>query len=342
MSDSIPWSGRSLAKLTEIRARQEAHRLSHQSDWWIYGVPVAGALHGALLVAVSMRPGRLGIILWRWGPATLIMLTSVLLVGALMSAWRSRRTLNAARVTGFAGLIVLVGCFGLYSAYPSSYDRTPSRLGFLLPMDGPVTVAWGGASLYVNYHVLSPAERWAYDLLITRDGRSHRGDGSNLADYFAYGRSVRAPVAGRVVAVENGEPDLAPHRWKRKPGVGNHVVVQVGPREFLFIAHLRNGSIGVTRGQWIAAGQVIGLVGNSGNTSEPHIHLHLQDAPVADEGEGIPFYFSNYTSTITGHSMVRGIPHGGIRRGQFIGEIIQQASETQGERVQKFLFKGVS
>src|SRR5262245_18583073 len=228
MSDSIPWSGRSLAKLTEVRARQEARRVSHWSDWWIYGVPIAGALQCALLVAVSMRPGRLGIGLWRWGPSTLAILTSLLLVGALMSAWRSRRTLNAARMIGFAGLIVLVGCLGLYSAYPSSYDRTPSRLDFLLPMDGPVTVAWGGPSMDVNYHVLSPAERWAYDLLITRDGRSHRSDGSTLADYFAYGRSVRAPAAGRVVAVENGEPDLAPHRWKRKPGVGNHVVVQVG------------------------------------------------------------------------------------------------------------------
>ena len=54
---------------------------------------------------------------------------------------------------------------------------------FRLPLDGPVTVAWGGADTDVNYHAVMPDQRWAYDLLVTREGRTHRGDGTRLDDY---------------------------------------------------------------------------------------------------------------------------------------------------------------
>src|SRR3546814_15367827 len=62
------------------------------------------------------------------------------------------------------------------------------------------------------------------------------------------------------------------------------------------LAHLRRGSVAVEAGQQVAAGDELGRCGNSGNTSEPHLHLHLQDAPVFGEGNGLPAFFEDYTA----------------------------------------------
>lgn len=69
---------------------------------------------------------------------------------------------------------------------------------FRVLLDRPVTVAWGGATSAANYHVYLPDQRWAYDLLVMRDTRSFRGDGSRLDDYYAYGFPVVARASGRV------------------------------------------------------------------------------------------------------------------------------------------------
>jgi hypothetical protein len=101
------------------------------------------------------------------------------------------------------------------------------------------------------------------------------------------------------------------------------VILEVAPDEFLFIAHLRPSSIAVAPGDTLTLGQIVGVVGNSGNTSEPHVHLHLQDTPASDAGEGIPFLFSDYVAVATGEHMERGMPQGGIPRGNFVGDIIE-------------------
>lgn len=323
---SIPWSGRSLARLVEVYSRIEARHEAHPSDWWIYGVPPLAFLHLLLFVMLHARPGRLGVVLWRWGPSALAVLSSALLFAALLSAVWNRRTWNGWRLAGYLGLSLLVGSLGFYRTYPSSHDRAPSRVRFRLPLDGPITVAWGGGSPDVNYHVAAPAQRWAYDLLITKDGRSRTWDGTRLTDYYAYGRPVLSPAEGRVFAVHDGEPDVPAGRTRRGNGAGNHVVLEIARGEYLFIAHLRPGSIIVGPGQQIAAGQTVGAVGNSGNTSEPHVHVHLQDTPVPDLGEGIPFYFSDYLARSTGKQVERGMPTGGVRRGTFIGEVVESVA----------------
>ena len=213
-----------------------------------------------------------------------------------------------------------------YQEYPSSHDGAPSQVRFRLPLDGPVTVAWGGASAHDNYHAGTPAERWAYDLLVTRDGTSHTAEGRALTDYYAYGLPVRSPADGLVVAVHDGEPDVGPGRTGRGQGAGNHVVLEVAPGQYLFIAHLRAGSVVVSTGQRVAAGQIVGIVGNSGRTTEPHVHLHLQDTPVANSGEGIPLDFANYVVLATGTRVDRGRPTGGTHHGRFMGEIVQAGS----------------
>jgi murein DD-endopeptidase MepM/ murein hydrolase activator NlpD len=322
---SLEWTGKSLSKLSDAQARFESRRSFHASDWWMVGLPVVALLDLALYLTLHSRPGALGVRLWAWAPAALMVAIALLLVGALVSALRSRRTWTWFRGGAFIGLCLLVPSVTAYLTYPSSHDERPSAVRFQLPLDGPITVAWGGPTLRVNYHVASPGERWAYDLLVTEQGRSHRGDPADVMSYFAYGREVRAPAAGRVHTVHDGDPDAVPGRPDRHRRAGNHIVLEVAPDEYLLIAHLKAGSIAVRPGDMVAAGQVLGRVGNSGNTSEPHVHLHLQDAPVPDAGEGIPLLFTSYRDIATGDLVARGIPEGGQRRGQFLGQIVESA-----------------
>ena len=290
-------------------------------DWWVRAVPAVVTLHVLVLLGLSARPGQLAVWMWYVGPILLVVIATVLLVGSLMSARRWRHGVNRWHVMGYVGLILVIFTLPVYEAYPSSYDECPSRVMFRLPLDGPVTVAWGGAAAAVNYHVFLPGQRWAYDLLVAREGESFRGDGSELDDYYGYGLPVLAPASGVVFAAHDGEPDVAigARRWGLA-GLGNHVGIEAAPDEYLFIGHLRPGSVRVQAGDHVTVGQQLGTVGNSGNSSEPHVHLHLQDTLRPYFGEGIPFYFHRYSHA--GRVVERGMPEGGRSRQRYAGELI--------------------
>ncbi|MGE3511949.1 MAG: M23 family metallopeptidase [Vicinamibacterales bacterium] len=305
-----------------------ARRVLHASDWWIVAFPIVAALDLALYLTLKARPGALAVQLWGWAPSTLMAAIAVLLGGAFVSAVRTGRTWTWYRGVAFLGICALVPSVTAYLTYPSSYDERPSAVAFRLPLDGPVTIAWGGPTHRVNYHVASPPERWAYDLLVTRDGRSHDGDRAGVRSYLASGRDVLSPAAGTIVAVRDGIPDAVPGRPDRHLRAGNHVVIEVAPREYLFLAHLQAGSLAVRSGDTVHAGQRVGRVGNSGNTSEPHLHLHLQDTPVADAGEGIPLLFTSYRILGESDLIQRGMPLGGQRRGTFRGQIVESHAST--------------
>ena len=288
-------------------------------DWWVRVVPVVVASHLLLFVILQVRPGHLGLWIWYVGPILIAVAAAILLVGSLLSARRWKYGVNRWHVMGYVGLFMVIFTLPTYEAYPSSYDDRPSRMRFRLPLDGPITVAWGGSTSLVNYHVFLPDQRWAYDLLVTRNGWSFTGDGDRLDDYYCYGLPVVAPASGTVFAAHDGEPDVsigAP-RWGLA-GLGNYVGIEVVPEEHLFIGHLQPGSVAVGVGDQVAAGQHLGRVGNSGNSSEPHVHLHLQDSRRVYFGEGIPFYFYRYQHA--GRVIERGMPEGGRRRGQYHGQ----------------------
>jgi hypothetical protein len=214
------------------------------------------------------------------------------------------------RGLGFGCLAaVLVSPLAL-GPYPTPHP--PSSLDFRLPLDGPVTVLHGGTSRWDNYHVVYPDQCGAYDLGVTKNGITHRGDGKQLQDYYVYGEPVRAPAAGTVRSVDDGHPEQAPGVMGGSPAGGNEVVLEVAPAQFLFLGHMQPGSLRVKRGQRVREGDVVGLAGNSGNTSEPHLHIHLQDTPRFNLGEGIPLYFSHYR--LDGRVVERGMPTGGMHR----------------------------
>ena len=297
-------------------------------DWWVKGVPVLVGVQALIAGLLRLRAGRLGLWLWYLGPSLLILLAGVLLVGALLSSRRWRHGINLWHIAGYLGLIVFVASLRTYGSYPSSYDDTPSPVEFRLPLDGPVTVAWGGVSADVNYHVFLPDQRWAYDLLVTQNGRSAADDATRIEQYYAWDLPVLAPAAGVVRRAVEGEPEAVPGapRWGLA-GLGNHVVVEVAPEQYLFIGHLRRGTLAVAVGERVTSGQVLGRVGNSGNSSEPHVHLHLQDTLRPYFGEAIPFHFSGYEHD--GRFVARGMPQGGRDDGRYVGDRVERrAQET--------------
>jgi murein DD-endopeptidase MepM/ murein hydrolase activator NlpD len=296
------------------------------TDRWIQAVWPLAVVDAALFFSLQARPGRLGPVLWRWGPPLMVLAAAVLLALALASAATVRSTWSIRRGAALAALLAVVGSAAFYRTYPSSHDFSPSRVSFRLPLDGPVTVAWGGPRARTNYHVASPAERWGFDLLIARDGGTYRGEGRSPQDYYAYGQPVRAPATGRVIHHQDGLPDALPGHPDRLRGAGNHVILEVAPRQYLFVAHLREGSLRVTTGDAVLQGDVIGAVGNSGHSTEPHVHLHLQDSVRFDEGEAIPFSFSNVVLAGTDPPVPRPMPEGGMRRGRYVGDTVRSGN----------------
>jgi murein DD-endopeptidase MepM/ murein hydrolase activator NlpD len=149
-------------------------------------------------------------------------------------------------------------------------------------------------------------QRFAYDLLVVKDGATHAGDGTKNEQFYAYNQPIVAPGAGQVVTVVDGVPDNVPGTMNPAKAAGNHVVIAHGNGEFSLLAHLKPGTIKVKVGQAVQAGQPVGLCGNSGNSSEAHLHYHLQNSAGFGQGEGLPAQFLNYKAD--GKAVERGEP----------------------------------
>jgi murein DD-endopeptidase MepM/ murein hydrolase activator NlpD len=100
---------------------------------------------------------------------------------------------------------------------------------------------------------------------------------------------VYAPADGLVTqVVDHLESDLLGHMDKDNPG-GNYINIEIGDGKFVHLAHLKKGSITVKEGQFIKAGTLLGAVGNSGYSTHPHLHVHVQDKPTSNT-EGMTTY----------------------------------------------------
>jgi len=123
------------------------------------------------------------------------------------------------------------------------------------------------------------AERFAMDLVrVDEGGRTSDPAGTERReDYYAWGEEILSAGSGTVVAVVADRPDLPIGASDASNPAGNYVVIEHGPGAFGVYAHMMQGSPAVEVGRQVERGQRIGRVGNSGNTSEPHLHVHLAD-----------------------------------------------------------------
>jgi len=181
--------------------------------------------------------------------------------------------------------------------YPhSNIDRPTHRKHETMlypPVRGRWKVLWGGDSPKVNIHHDKPSQTHAVNFvgLGKQGARSFKEKGRKNTDYFAFEREVLTPAEGVVVQVIQGVRDNSPGSVNPYSALGNAVFIKHGDKEVSVLAHLRQGSITVKPGDRVAAGQVIARCGNSGGSSEPMLHYHLQDTEVIQDALGIPCYF---------------------------------------------------
>jgi murein DD-endopeptidase MepM/ murein hydrolase activator NlpD len=188
---------------------------------------------------------------------------------------------------------------------------------YIFPLRGVWYVGYG-ASLHTGHRWAIP-EEFALDIAKIGDsGLSHKGDGARFDDYYAYGADVLAAADGHVISVENDEPEdpsamqrpnetqeayfarLQKERGERLAKgltaiTGNYVMIDHGTNEYSLYAHLQPDSVRVHVGDKVKAGDVIGKLGSSRNSTEPHLHFHVCDRPDPLMCAGIPVNFSNVT-----------------------------------------------
>lgn len=163
-----------------------------------------------------------------------------------------------------------------------------------LPFEGQWFVVWGGDTKKLNQHHGVPNQNHAFDFLkVDSSGKTHKNEGKKNEDYYAYGQKVFAPANGIVTDVIRGVRDNAPGSMNPYSALGNTVIIQHREHEVSVIAHFKLNSVQVNAGERVRKGQLLGLCGNSGNSSEPHIHYHLQNTPIIQDGTGIKCSFSN-------------------------------------------------
>ncbi|WP_214369323.1 M23 family metallopeptidase [Pseudonocardia sp. H11422] len=147
------------------------------------------------------------------------------------------------------------------------------------------------------------AQRFAVDWEQLDDrGRTVTGDDPSVpGDYTIFGKRVVAAAGGTVIHVVDGLAEQAPGALPASITLpeadGNSVIIDIGSGLYALYAHMQPGSIAVSVGQRVARGDLIGLVGNTGNSSAPHLHFHVMDGPSPLTSEGVPYVIDSFETT---------------------------------------------
>jgi murein DD-endopeptidase MepM/ murein hydrolase activator NlpD len=156
------------------------------------------------------------------------------------------------------------------------------------------------ALIPINGHAYI-SQRFAIDWVqVYPDGKTYKGDPSDNKNYRANGTEIHAVADGVVTQVGDGIPQNTPGAKSLAVPItletigGNHVIMEIGSGLFAFYAHMQPGSLRVKVGDKVKRGQVLGLLGNTGNSSEPHLHFQICSANSELGSEGLPYAFAAF------------------------------------------------
>lgn len=181
------------------------------------------------------------------------------------------------------------------------------------PLEGSGWVAANGccdsithvrSSLPLNGEIFI-SQRFAIDWLkVNEDNRLYEGDPQVLDNWFGYNQNILAVADAQVVRVVDRFEDQVPFILPAEQGTitleeidGNHVILALPNGQFVFYAHLKPGSVTVKEGDFVSRGDVIALLGNTGNTGAPHLHIHVMETASSLGSNGLPYTFSEYVLT---------------------------------------------
>ena len=252
------------------------------AQWLIKTIVIAGYLGAA------HRVGLWAVLPWYTALVLLVALMAITLAqrrAVRTLPWTSQRMHPLA----FAGRtsLALVTLVTLAMAIAARRPPSETIVDLQFPLrDGIYYVAAGGSTELLNPHLMTLTENrfqairgqsYGVDLL-KLDPFGLRATGllpRDPAHYAIYGDRVFAPCAGVVIHAEDGAPDMPPPQPDRTRLPGNHVLLQCDGVHVL-LAHFKRGSVRVAQSDPVTTDTIVGLVGNSGNTNEPHLHIHAQ------------------------------------------------------------------
>jgi hypothetical protein len=181
------------------------------------------------------------------------------------------------------------------------YQETAVDLAFPFAA-GTYYVGQGGSATSINNHYADQSQRFALDI-VALNGFGARADGlmpEDLTEYVIFDREVKSPCTGVAISTHDGIHDNRISQTNTEQPAGNHIILACGTARIL-LAHFKKGSIAVEAGSIVTEGETLGRVGNSGNSSEPHLHMHAYLGGTLDysAGQGVPMTFD-------GRFLVRG------------------------------------
>ncbi|WP_346655540.1 M23 family metallopeptidase [Lysinibacillus sphaericus] len=236
---------------------------------------------------------------WSWVGYYVRFLWLILLIVTFIFSWKKVRnlpftikySLNQKFSIGIYILLILV--FGMYNALVvKSYTVAEKGIELSFPLkNGTYYVGQGGNQVAMNYHQAHPGQKYALDILKlnTIGTRASGLYPEKLNKYQIFEDHLYSTCNGKVVNVKNDLPDLTPPKSDSKNSVGNHVTLSCeNYGATVLLAHMKKGSIVVAKDEKVTTGQKLGKVGNSGNTSEPHLHIHAEK-----DGKGVPITFND-------------------------------------------------
>lgn len=189
-----------------------------------------------------------------------------------------------------------------YTYFPET-DKKFTKNSYRMPVNGEWYVFWGGANEFVNYHYVYPSQRYAYDLIKLVDESSYKDNGLMNENYYAYNQEVVAPANGVVVEIVSTISDQIPGEMDEENAPGNYIVIKHKNNEYSLIAHLKKDSIKVQVGDKVKMGDSLALCGNSGNSSEAHIHFQVMDSQDIYCCNSLRIQFNNGEEPIQGDTI---------------------------------------
>lgn len=263
----------------------------HGTLTWMLSLYMAGSY-----VALNFVTGA-----WSWfGKATRYALPVLLTIVAATTYPNAHEEISISTLATVEPIVfICVGTIFTVVLVLALLGRKLSTAGLELSFPlrgGTYYVAQGGTSRLLNIHVISPSQQYALDILkLNAIGLRARGlYPSDPWRYAVFGAEVASPCEGVVAAAEDGFTDLSPPERDPDHRAGNYVAIECEGAT-IYLAHLMKGSLCVKSGEHVSKGQALGRVGNSGNTTEPHLHIHAEEGsyPGHFSGKrGIPMRFN--------------------------------------------------
>lgn len=169
---------------------------------------------------------------------------------------------------------------------------------YILPFKGTWYIEYGGTKKENSHSWKIPGQRYAYDFEIRKENLPYHSDVTEIKNYYSYLENVYAPADGWIVEMKDSYPNT--HITEDRKIIndcsdpkGNYIIIKHNHGEYSTICHFEKNTFQVKVGELVKEGQLLGKVGNSGNTQGPHIHFQVQQGLDPDYAKGLPITFKN-------------------------------------------------